>query len=353
MPVVGTPQARPGAPDSVVTDWSVDPDDWGAFLCKVWDDWYRARLRQGARGSVRDRGRAIAGHAVAALHHGGVLRQRHGRSSTTATSLRATTTSIPSTGSATSRETHWGDMAYSEPQKQFGFAKRDALPQYCRQCPHLKLCWGECPKNRLVRTPEGEAGLNYLCPGLKRFYTHIQRDMPEILRRVQKERAKRRVTRKRRAVNIAEASRENGTEQTSNTTHRRETMRTAKELPTRSIFGEISKHETVTDNTGHRGRSRACGQHAIVRAGSGAKQETQHRHHLGRRHRHSGTSAPTIRAGWATRRRTLTASPRKVRSSPTGTGSRAAPPDARASSPARAASAPGCSRSGCRARPKV
>jgi uncharacterized protein len=34
------------------------------------------------------------------------------------------------------------------------------------------LCNGGCPKDRLVRTPEGEDGLNYLCPGLKRFYTH-------------------------------------------------------------------------------------------------------------------------------------------------------------------------------------
>jgi uncharacterized protein len=82
------------------------------------------------------------------------------------------------------RETHWSDIAYSEPQKKFGFAKRDALPPYCQLCPHLKLCWGECPKNRLVRTPDGKPGLNYLCPGLKRFYQHIQRDMPEILRRV-------------------------------------------------------------------------------------------------------------------------------------------------------------------------
>jgi serine-type anaerobic sulfatase-maturating enzyme len=27
-------------PDSVVTDCSVDTDDWGVFLCAVWDDWY-------------------------------------------------------------------------------------------------------------------------------------------------------------------------------------------------------------------------------------------------------------------------------------------------------------------------
>jgi uncharacterized protein len=80
--------------------------------------------------------------------------------------------------------THLAAIAYSEGQKQWGFAKRDELPRYCRECPHLKLCWGECPKNRLVRTPDGEPGLNYLCPGYRMFYDHIQRNMPEILRRV-------------------------------------------------------------------------------------------------------------------------------------------------------------------------
>ena len=65
--------------------------------------------------------------------------------------------------------------------------KRTTLPQYCWSCPHLHLCWGECPKNRLVRTPDGKIGLNYLCPGLRRFYAHIQRDMPAILRQVRKD----------------------------------------------------------------------------------------------------------------------------------------------------------------------
>jgi uncharacterized protein len=39
LPMQDSPAAHPGNPDSVVTDWSVDPDDWGYFLCKVWDDW--------------------------------------------------------------------------------------------------------------------------------------------------------------------------------------------------------------------------------------------------------------------------------------------------------------------------
>ncbi len=70
------------------------------------------------------------------------------------------------------RDRHQAEMVFSDQQKRFGFAKRDTLPGYCRQCPHLKLCWGECPKNRLVRTPDGEVGLNYLCPGFKQFFTH-------------------------------------------------------------------------------------------------------------------------------------------------------------------------------------
>ena len=35
-----SPRARPGHPMSVVTDWSVDPDDWGTFLAGVFDEWY-------------------------------------------------------------------------------------------------------------------------------------------------------------------------------------------------------------------------------------------------------------------------------------------------------------------------
>jgi uncharacterized protein len=78
-------------------------------------------------------------------------------------------------------DTHQAQMAYSDRQKAFGFAKRDTLPEYCNGCQHLKLCWGECPKNRLIRTPTGDAGLNYLCAGWKTFYAHIQEDMKEIV----------------------------------------------------------------------------------------------------------------------------------------------------------------------------
>jgi uncharacterized protein len=70
------------------------------------------------------------------------------------------------------RERPRGAMVFSPEQVRFAYAKSEALPAYCKQCAFVRDCWGECPKNRLLRTPDGEAGLNYLCPGLKRFLAH-------------------------------------------------------------------------------------------------------------------------------------------------------------------------------------
>ena len=183
LPMVGTAQAQPGVVDSVVTDWSVDPDDWGRFLCKVWDDWYKRDFGKihvdlfenaVAQSLGYPAQRCITGEfcgkGMAVEFNGDVFSCDH--------------YVYPEYRVGNIAETHWAQMAYAEAQKQFGFAKSSTLPQYCRQCSHLRLCWGECPKNRLVRTPDGEIGLNYLCPGMKQFYTHIQRDMPEVKRRV-------------------------------------------------------------------------------------------------------------------------------------------------------------------------
>jgi uncharacterized protein len=65
-------------------------------------------------------------------------------------------------------------------QRAFGSAKRDALPGYCRSCEVRAWCNGECPKNRFVRAPDGEPGLNYLCAGYKRFFSHCRPFVEEL-----------------------------------------------------------------------------------------------------------------------------------------------------------------------------
>jgi len=184
LPVQGAPAAHPGNPDSVVTDWSVDPDDWGYFLCKVWDDWYR---RDYGKIHVNLFETAVAqwmglasqlciyndfcGKGVALEHDGSVYACDH--------------YVYPEYKLGNIAEKHISRMIFSDEQRKFGFAKRDDLSQQCRDCKYLFACNGECPKNRLIRTRDGEPGLNYLCSGLMKFWQHIDGDMKDIVQRVE------------------------------------------------------------------------------------------------------------------------------------------------------------------------
>jgi uncharacterized protein len=183
MPVVGSDRARPGHPLSVVTDWSVDPDDYADFLCTVWAEWLandfgRVHVNLFETAVAQSLGMPaqtcvsspMCGKALALEQDGSLYSCDH--------------FVYPEYRLGNIRDEHQGDMAFSQKQVAFGTAKRDTLPRYCQQCPQLNLCWGECPKNRIVRTPEGEPGLNYLCPALKRFYAQVQQDMPLIRRRL-------------------------------------------------------------------------------------------------------------------------------------------------------------------------
>ena len=69
------------------------------------------------------------------------------------------------------------EMVGSEQQWRFGQAKRDTLPRYCRECEVRFVCNGGCPKDRILHTPEGEPGLNYLCEGFRAFFNHIDAPM--------------------------------------------------------------------------------------------------------------------------------------------------------------------------------
>jgi uncharacterized protein len=59
-------------------------------------------------------------------------------------------------------------------QKAFGQAKSLTLPKYCLNCEVRPMCNGECPKNRFIKSPDGEQGLNYLCQGYKYFFNHCR-----------------------------------------------------------------------------------------------------------------------------------------------------------------------------------
>jgi uncharacterized protein len=69
------------------------------------------------------------------------------------------------------------ELVSSQQQRAFGLAKANELPGFCRKCEVRFVCHGGCPKNRFIRTPDGESGLNYLCDGYKRFFNNIQEPM--------------------------------------------------------------------------------------------------------------------------------------------------------------------------------
>ena len=67
-------------------------------------------------------------------------------------------------------------------QADFGTRKLSGLTGHCRRCPWLKLCNGACPKDRFARSPEGEEGQYYLCPGLERFFAYAVPRLSEAMR---------------------------------------------------------------------------------------------------------------------------------------------------------------------------
>ena len=74
-------------------------------------------------------------------------------------------------------DTSLADLVDSPFQRKFGTDKKETLPEYCRNCEVKFVCNGGCPKNRIIKTPDGEDGLNYLCDGYMHFFKHIDEPM--------------------------------------------------------------------------------------------------------------------------------------------------------------------------------
>ena len=70
------------------------------------------------------------------------------------------------------QQTRLSELLRGPAQLRFGNDKRALLPQYCLECDVLPMCNGGCPKDRFIRTPDGDSGLNYLCAGFKQFFRH-------------------------------------------------------------------------------------------------------------------------------------------------------------------------------------
>lgn len=176
--------AQAGKPDLPVTEWSVEAEQYGRFLCTIFDAWVRqdvgrvfVQLFDVALENWMGLGSSLCvfaekcGRALAIEHNGDLYSCDH--------------YVYPQYRLGNVMNGSLGAMVASAPQEKFGNDKRDALPRYCRECEVRFACNGECPKHRFIQTPDGESGLNYLCPAYKRFFNHIDpamRTMAQLLR---------------------------------------------------------------------------------------------------------------------------------------------------------------------------
>ena len=184
IPIVERP-ATGGIPTgSEVTDRSITAEGYGRFLIDVFEEWVRRDI-----GEVYVQMFDVAlanrcgvplglcvhsetcGLALALEHNGDLYSCDHFVE--------------PEHLLGNIEESHMLELVASPRQLKFGLDKRDALPSYCLRCDVRFACRGGCPKDRFIRAPDGEAGLNYLCAGLKAFFHHVDepmRMMGELLR---------------------------------------------------------------------------------------------------------------------------------------------------------------------------
>ena len=162
--------------DLPVTAWSVRPQYYGQFLCDIFDEWIKEDVGKiyvqmfdtvlgkwlGVPGGLCIFSETC-GSAMAIEHTGDVYSCDHyvyGKHKV-----------------GNIMEQSLGEIVESPQQKKFGNDKRDSLPKMCQECEFKFACNGGCPKQRFMKTPAGDPGLNYLCQGYMMFYKHSQAAM--------------------------------------------------------------------------------------------------------------------------------------------------------------------------------
>ena len=152
--------------------FSIRPKQWGNFLCTIFDEWVRHDVSMffinifdatlanwvGVAPGLCTMAKHC-GHAGVMEHNGDVYSCDH--------------FVFPEYKLGNIHEQSLVAMMYSERQRRFGRAKADSLPTQCRECQWLNACHGECPRNRFIRTANGEPGLNYLCEGYRQYFSHV------------------------------------------------------------------------------------------------------------------------------------------------------------------------------------
>jgi len=183
LPVVERirPQTEPGSLELVapvhgkaeVSDWSVNPQEFGRFLITIFDEWVRNDV---ARFYVQIFDATLAnivgetpgicvfadtcGDALVMEHNGDIFCCDH--------------FVYPEYYLGNIREKPLKELARSQRTFDFGIEKRNSLPRQCRNCEVLYACHGECPKHRFSVTADNKPGLNYLCEGYKMFFRHAE-----------------------------------------------------------------------------------------------------------------------------------------------------------------------------------
>ena len=146
---------------------------FGDFLCAIFDEWFREDIGRIIVQSFEEAARPALGldHSLCVFrptcgdipiveHNGDFYSCDH--------------FVTPEHRLGNIRETPLLQLLESPAQQAFGRAKQEALPSYCQQCDVRTMCNGGCPKDRIIRTPDGSPGLNYLCAGYHRFFTHCR-----------------------------------------------------------------------------------------------------------------------------------------------------------------------------------
>lgn len=168
-------------PDGQVTQDSVSGGEYGSFLCAVFDEWLNHDLGRmdvqlfAEMMLVWSGGTAnlcwmapTCGRVLIVEHDGGVYSCDH--------------FVTPGHRIGDIETSDLGTLVDSPVQLRFGNDKQEHLPNQCRCCSYLAICNGGCPKDRFSFSIEGEYGLNYLCSGMRQFFSHAEQPLKQVVK---------------------------------------------------------------------------------------------------------------------------------------------------------------------------